>query len=235
MNYITYLLWAYVSSVDSAQILDQLEEPLDGNPSRIFLGEKLISQDLANSALEYISATAAGFDRARVHTIIELGAGYGRTAYVFLKLMPGVRYIIADIPPALCVAQEYLTSQFPAMKTFWFRDFKNYADVAAEFEAAQLAFLLPSQLELLPDKCADMFVNISSLHEMNPDQINYYFSVLKRLIAHYFYLKAWKVSKLPDNVTILEKDYPFPAEWKRLYWRECRVQTDFEALFSIPE
>ena len=233
LNFLTYLLWSYASRHDASQVLKTVDEPLEGNPPLIFIGKKLISQDLANSALEFNSIMCGSVDRGGVRSILELGAGYGRTAYVFLKMLSDVRYIVADIPPALGVAEEYLRNQFPDKKVFPFRDFSNYADVSGEFESSQIAFLLPSQLELLPDKSVDMFINISSLHEMTHDQIAYYFGILERLVAHYFYLKAWKISHLPDKVTITESDYPFSTNWTRLFWRECPVQTEFfEALLQ---
>lgn len=37
------------------------------------------------------------------------------------------------------------------------------------------------QLQALPHKSVDMFVNISSLHEMRMDQIRYYFAEAERL------------------------------------------------------
>ena len=96
----------------------------------------------------------------------ELGAGYDRNAHVLLSLLPGVRYVVIDIPPALYVAQRYLPSVFPDRKVFTWRTFESYPEIQSEFEHADLAFLLPSQIEMLPDGLFDLFVNISSLHEM---------------------------------------------------------------------
>ena len=76
---------------------------------------------------------------------------------------------------------------------------------------------------------------ISSLHEMRPDQIGYYFQCIDRLITKYIYIKQWKVSKIPyENIYITEKDYPIRNNWKTVFWRECLVKTKFfEALFEI--
>jgi putative sugar O-methyltransferase len=186
--------------------------------------------------LEYRSILAPEVDRAQVRTVLELGPGYGRTAYVFLSLMPSVRYLIADIPPALAVAERYLSSVLKGRQIFRYRPFRSYEEVREEFERSDLAFLLPHQLEMLPGKSVDLFVNISSLHEMRLDQIRYYFGVLARLVRKYFYIKQWRESKIPfENVTIRETDYPVPAEWRTVYRRPCAVQEYFfEALFEIP-
>jgi hypothetical protein len=166
---------------------------------------------------------------------MELGGGYGRTAFVFLTLLPGVRYQLVDIPPALYVAERYLSSLFADRRIFRYRAFSDYAEVREEVEAADVAFFLPTQLEKLPATSVDLFVNISSLHEMRLEQIEYYFDQIDRLTRGLFYLKQWKVSKIPaENVVIREEDYPVRKHWSQIYWRECAVQTRFfEALLEV--
>ncbi len=234
-SFLTRLLWEHALR-EAPGLLETLEEPAEGNPPRLFRKGRLISQDLANSALEYRSILAPELDRGQVKTILELGPGYGRTAFVFLTLMPSVRYLLADIPPALGVSERYLTTLFPGRRTFRFRPFRAYDEVRDEFEKAEIAFLLPHQLELLPEKSADLFINISSLHEMRMDQIRYYFRLIPRVVRKYCYLKQWKESKIPlEDLVIREGDYPVPAEWRRIFWRVCPVQDYFfEALLELP-
>ncbi len=234
-NLLTNLLWRFiVHNTDAAQ---GLSEPAEGNPPHIEWQKKLISQDLANASLEYAAIARSTDNLQGVRTIAELGAGYGRTAYVFLKAQPNIRYIIADIPPALYIAERYLSNQFSDKRIFRFRDFTSYEAVADELENAELVFLLPHQLALLPPKSVDLFINISSLHEMLPEQIDYYINLVDSITRQYFYMKQWKRStNLPDKVVIQDKDYPIPAHWSQIYWRECQVQTlFFEALFKLAQ
>ncbi len=215
-------------------MLNRLSEPFEGNPPRLFSNKKLISQDLANSFFEYQSIMSIP-DTKDIQSIMELGSGYGRTAYVFLKLIPNIKYIIVDIPPALFISEKYLSNQFKRKKIFKFRSFKKYEEIKNEFELADLIFLLPGQLELLPSKIIDFFISISSLQEMKKKQIDYYFNTINRLIKKYIYRKQWKISKNPsDNIIITERDYPILDGWKQVYWRECKVKTKFfEALFKV--
>ena len=234
-NLLTNLLWVYVEKNDSDGLLRQIDEPLEGNPLRVTRGDRLISQDLANSLIEYEAILHPDLDRREVRTILELGPGYGRTAHVFLTLQPGCRYILVDIPPALYVAQRYLTSIFPQRKIFSFRAFDDYQSVQQEIENADIVFLTPNQLELLPNKSVDLFVNISSLHEMRMDQVRYYFGEIERLTRKYFYFKQWKETTVPsENETIKEADYPVCAEWRLLHRQQCAVQHKFfEALYAL--
>jgi putative sugar O-methyltransferase len=236
-NTLTNLLWDYVNKNDSEGLLERLSEPREGNPPEVMRNGRLISQDLANSVLEYEAILHPDLDRREIRTVLELGPGYGRTAYVFLTLQPGCRYILVDIPPALYVAQRYLSTIFPERKIFSFRSFDRFDQVRDEFTQATLIFLTPNQLELLPDKSIDLFVNISSLHEMRMDQIRYYFAEIDRLTRKYFYFKQWKETIIPfENEAITEADYPIREDWRLINRQQCKVQTYFfEALYELPD
>jgi len=232
----TRMLWMFTERRDSERLLTRIDEPTEGNPFSIFLNGKLISQDLANSVLEYYSI-CEHFKAVQLekNTICELGAGYGRNAYVFMKALPKCKYIVIDIPPALYVSQHYLTVVFRDKNIFTFRPFDRFSDVEKEFSDADIAFLLPYQADLLPEKSVDLFINISSLHEMKMDQIHAYFKLIDRLTKGYFYTKQWWVSRNPaDGIAITHQDYPVPQNWRQLYLREAKVQTYFfEAMYAI--
>lgn len=235
-NLLTNLLWDYVEKTDVDDRLSQLSEPLEGNPPEVMRNGRLISQDLANSLLEYDAILHPDVQRTEVHNILELGPGYGRTAYVFLSLQPACRYILVDIPPALYVAQRYLSSIFKERKIFQFRPFEDFDSVRTEFYNANIVFLTPNQIELLPDKSVDLFINISSLHEMRIDQINYYFREVERLTQKYFFFKQWMETTIPfENVNIMESDYPIGHDWNLIHRQQCKVQLEFfEALYELP-
>lgn len=237
LSIFTRLLWRLAERRDREGLLQRLEEPLEGNPARIFRIGKLISQDVANSVLEYYSMREHfTVPATEPVTVCELGAGYGRNAYVFLNAMPRCKYIIVDIPPALYISQQYLSSVLKDRKIFHFRCFDDYSEVASELEEADLIFLLPHQAEMLPQKSVDLFVNISSLHEMTMEQIITYFHLIDRLTKGYFYTKQWLIGNNPfDQIFIKHDEYPIPAHWRQLYLRQARVQTAFfEAMYAIP-
>lgn len=233
--YFVLLLWEYAKTIDRHHYLDKLTEPDEGNPLVIYSQKKKISQDLANSLLEYYSMTEAlSFENS--HSILEIGGGYGRNAYVILMLNSHIKVTLVDIPPALYIAQRYLCSLFKNHRVFMAREFSSYEEVKEEMEAAALVFLLPHQLALLPDKSYDFSLNISSFGEMRMDQLRWYFKELDRLTKNYFYTKQWLVSKNPfDGIELHLDDYPYPVTWQAIYHRKCAVQTEFfEAVYKIP-
>lgn len=219
LNFLTRLIWQYTEREAPAQI-ELLVEPEIGNPPAITQNGRLISQDLANSILEYRS-----FASVARGTVCELGGGYGRNAYVTMSLGDVDKYIMVDIPPALGVAQAYLTALFPDKRHYTYRTKFD----SASFAEADFAYMLPHQLGNLEDGSIDLFVNISSLHEMRPNQIAHYIGEIGRLVRPdgHFYLKAWKESHIPfENIIVREEDYPLEG-WRPVYRRTPRVQTAF--------
>lgn len=230
------LLWDFARRRDTRHRLDLLEEPMLGNPILVRYGRRSISQDLANSALEYFAMEEALTRPLTTgETVIEIGAGYGRVAWLALSLTPGLRYVLVDIPPALAIAQEYLTSLFPERKTFPFRHFERYEDIARELASAEIAFLTPNQLETIPPQHAALFINISSFHEMRPDQVANFFIQVEKHTDGIFYMKQWRAwTNEIDGVTMRQEDYPIPPSWVPVYERHHPVQTQFfEAAYRI--
>lgn len=224
-------LFDYLLRIDDLGLLHTINEPQIGNPFIIDYKGRQISQDLCSSIHEFYSI-AKGAGTLKKAKIAELGAGYGRLAYLFLKANPRSSYCIIDIPPALYLSQEYLSVLFPNEKIFRFRPFQNYREVRDEFESSRIKFLMPHQIELLPDKIFDLTINISSLHEMTREQISNYLKQIERLNKGFFYSKQWQRSRTKDNSYIRQDEYPIPRKWKKVYHRPHPIQSMFfEALY----
>jgi putative sugar O-methyltransferase len=227
-NFLTLASWAYSRSAVTNAALLALREPEEGNPAIITdQSGAMISQDLANSVLE---VSAMGAFLAPGSIVLELGAGYGRDAYAMLSTNPGIKYVVIDIAPALWVAETYLSHQFPESRIFPYREFSDFSEVEAEFRECDIAFFLSTQITLLPARFADLVINISSLHEMRPEQISFYFMEFDRLLKPdgLFYFKQWKRGVVPfENVVIHEEDYPIPASWHCEFTQQAPIQTRF--------
>src|SRR3989344_1049196 len=229
--YVAYL-YDYVSRIDRLELLKKISEPLLGEPFLVKYRNRFISQDLCNSVHEFYSITKE-INLDKKLEIAEIGAGYGRLTYVFLKALPKTSYCIIDIPPALYISQEYLRRIFPKEKIFLFRPFKNFKEIEQEFRDARIKFLLPHQIEYLPKNYFDIMINISSLHEMRRDQINNYIKQENRLTRGFMYLKQWKKARTKDNNFIEEHEYSIPARWQKIYHHTHPIQNlFFEALYA---
>lgn len=223
----------YVYRKDKLKLLDRIEEPLIGNPFIVRYKNKFVSQDLCNSVHEFYSITE-NINSQKHIKVAEIGAGYGRLAYVFLQALPKISYCIIDIPPALFISQEYLSKVFPKEKIFFFRPFSSFEEIKKEFEAARIRFIMAHQIKYLPDKYFNLMISISTLHEMTRKQISNYINEINRLTDGYFYNKQWIRSYAKDNSYIRENEYPIPKNWRTIYQHPHPIQKlFFEALYKV--
>ena len=224
------LVWLYSRSVDKFGVLSRLEEPVLGNPIRVRSGAKLVSQDLATSSREFNAIMGQIAERRKDgHPLVvgELGAGYGRLAHVFLE-MAACRYMIVDIPPALGVAQWYLSNLFPERRIFRFRPFDSFAQIADELANCDIAFFTPNQLAKFPDRHFDVLISVSSLHEMRFAQISHYLELIARVTKEYVYLKQYRRYLNPYDSMVVEREiYRLPGAWETIIDRQEAVYTDF--------
>ena len=237
-KYIQFLcmLWEYSSKNDHLRLLDKVKEPALGNPVAIEYKNHSVTQDICNSVLEVntIMQNIVHEPEKRLR-VMELGAGHGRIENVMLQTLPNSQVVIVDIPPALYVSQWYLTSLYPNQRAFKFREFSSYKEVQEEFEESSIAFLSPAQVEQLPAKSIDLFINICSLQEMTSAQIDMWFGHIDRLCKGWFYTKQYIVSKNGfDDLVIKREDYPVRQHWTVQFNRTNPIFPDlFETIYRI--
>ena len=237
--YALYLLFLFefVRDHDEFGLFDKLEEPIVGNPIVVEKRGKRISQDISNSYMEYSYIRhALGNNFPKVKIIAEIGGGYGRLSYLFhlLHQGEGVKIILIDLPPALLVAQWYLRKVFPETKAMTYRNFSSFSEIKKDFEESSICFLLPHQLELLPEGTIDLLINVSSLQEMSREQINHYYELIDQK-TQYYYTKQWVLWENPeDKISVPAVIYPTRPGWELLKARINPVHTEFfEAMFKV--
>lgn len=223
------MLWDYACAHDRLGLTNRLSEPRIGSPIDFYVDSRLISQDLAHSILECnsILGEIARDDLPRPMRIAEVGAGYGRLGYVLMKAVE-CQYVVFDIPPGLFVSQWYLAETFPEKRIFRFRHFESFEDIAEELSQADIAFFSPNQIENFPAGYFDITVNISSLHELRPDQIDNMLDQIFRITRRNVYLKQYKEYINPyDGLRLLEDSYKVAPGWRHRYYRDDGVDARF--------
>ncbi|KAB2939014.1 MAG: putative sugar O-methyltransferase [Hyphomicrobium sp.] len=209
------MLWEFASSYDTLKLTDRLSEPLLGEPIKVMKDGRLVSQDLANSIIEVntiLRSLKSPTDGAL--KVAEIGAGYGRLAYVMLQAAPS-RYFIFDIAPALFISQWYISTLFPEKRVFKFRHFEKFADIEAELDEADIAFFTANQIELIPDGYFDVSINISSLHEMFQNQMENMLSQIYRVTGSRVFIKEYYRYENPHDGIVIDKcAYQVPDQWE---------------------
>jgi putative sugar O-methyltransferase len=229
------MLHQRVQSEDSARLLDRCSESLIGNPIQVRVGKLVVTQDLCNSVHEYIHATQFTDMSKSPLRVLEIGAGYGRLATLFLDVSPTCKYWIVDIPPALYISQRYLSEVYPEKKIFKFRPIARFSDVVDEVQKSDVCFFMSSQIDMLPEKSIDIALCISNLHEMTKEQIAHYFHRIDRMTRGTFYTKQWLRSIAKENgFTISRSEYPVLPNWMERFNVRHPIQSwFFEAAYQI--
>ena len=77
--------------------------------------------------------------------VAELGAGYGRLAYVYAHAHD-LTYCVFDIPPALAVAQWYLTRTLGEDRVVAYSRETDFGRIESRLTPGTVAFFTPDQL-----------------------------------------------------------------------------------------
>jgi len=199
-------VWESLYEYIPKELLESISEPMVGNPYHVICDGRVITLDLACSVREYW-LLSQHIDFSKIKRIVEVGGGYGRTAYVIMKLHPHIKYSMYDVEPSIGLAKRYLNDVLPNNN----------------FE-----FKTPDQLD---GKC-DLFLAINCLHEMKVEHVREYFEYADKNAEH-FYFSCWYRGTVPfDNLVWLKKDYPVREHWKQLF-SQPHIRTGwFEELYK---
>ena len=165
----------------------EISDSTFGNPIGFYKNDKFYTS-LFLKNLKTISFIKKNTDFGKIKNVIELGAGIGSLASIFLKLKKNIKYLIIDIPPTLFFSEYYLRNL--GFKVFGYKDLKMKKNLNLNeiFNHFQVCCIPPWKLELLKDYKSDLFINEASFQEMEKDQSLNYINIFKNCITKYIYL-----------------------------------------------
>ncbi len=179
MRYFKFLLFHQVQSKSKSFFIDYLKigSTEIGNP--VFIhgpsggGERVkINLDHFFS-IEETHFLKKNFDHKSISSVIEIGAGFGRTAQAIIRLFDNVdKYSIIDLPEVLSLSQNYLKQ------------------VLSDIEFSKIEFINAMTIKesYLESLSSDLVINIDSFQEMTEETIKFYFgNIIKN--AKFFYSK----------------------------------------------
>jgi hypothetical protein len=227
-----WLYWKKVRELDTYEFLKNHEDPLQGGADdQVVIEGKRVSLDFLQSVEEAYSVQRAWRLAGRIgppKVIVELGAGYGRLAYVCRKLFPDCTYVILDLPEGLICAASWLSRVLPG-EPVPYSDARGVSTFSREKILGRRVWLLGThQIEKLSDCCADAFVNVYSFAEMPRRSIDNYFSSANRIVDGVFFTKQRNQEfNSQDGVVICKDDYPIPTNWTVLFLEAATLYPNF--------
>jgi SAM-dependent methyltransferase len=189
------------------------------------IDNKIYSQNMIISLLEYEKIELLTKKERGPLKILEVGAGYGRTANMIISLMEDVKYVIADLPLSIYFSQKNIKETFKNKKIQSCININNKTEMKKAFENNDVIFILPHQLKLFDKKFFDLSISIGNLCEMEKKQIKYYMNIYEN-ISKYLYIKVWDIAGLPYSFYTYydankKSDYEIKESWKEHFKNRC--------------
>lgn len=236
-----HLYYKHVRQLDKDGFLERENDPaIGGTGDQEVIAGRALSLDFLQSIEEAYRIRAAWRDsggNGDPKVITELGAGYGRLAYVCRRMMPDLTYVILDLPEALVCAQSWL-SRVLSDEVVPFDLTRSATDIGADqLQRGKVHLFLPHKIESIRPGTVDAFVNIYSFAEMPVPSIQNYFRHLDRITSGILYMKQRTLEvNAFDRSRIDETTYPIPAHWRLLFRGETTLYDGFfEAAYATRE
>ncbi len=159
----------------------------------------------------------------RPFSFLEIGAGNGNLAAQLLRHRDKTSYIV-DLPRTLVASITHLTKLIPDLTVVMPHEAEAHRD-----HAADLIFLTPCQLDLIPENSCSLAVNTQSFQEMTRPQIATYFELLSdALIPGGLFFTSNRVEKAPvgpagaEAVDLIRfSEFPWPPGWSSMAYEIC--------------
>ena len=191
---------------------------------------KIVTQQSLISLLEYEKISSLVKDVKEPLKILELGAGYGRTANVILSLKPNTKYVIADLAPSVYFSKKTLSDTFKDKKIKSGFEITNQKEMMKMFNENDILFIFPHQLKFFEKKTFNISLSIGNLCEMERKQIKNYMQIYEN-ISNFLYFKVWEISGLPYSFNQYysvhnKKDYEIKDSWIEHFKERCVMPTN---------
>lgn len=221
LNILLFSLYILLKKKNEFQYLEHLKDQSFCNNSHPFIEieNKKITHDKINSLLELSEIKKLNLLNKKSN-ILEIGAGSGRLADMFMSIHDDCKYVICDIPLALFVSYYRLKSYFKHKKIFLALDLNSIEDINTALKNNDIIFIFPHQLKYINRKYFDLTLSISALHEMESDVIKFYMDNIDRT-SKSLYFTVWKETLIPFSLkgTRLfadNKSYFIKDNWKEI-------------------
>ena len=185
LSFHNYLIYNFIKLFPEKKIINlhkKLKKTNLGNPPGILFKKRFITIDDCWTLEELMFLEKI---IKKNYTILEIGAGYGRTAQGILNTFKLNKYFIIDLDINLQLAKRYLKKVLDKNKfnKIIFIPFENF-----NFEKFEFKNMLKRYIKSKKNKNIDLTINIDSFGEMKPRLIKQYMNFLKN-VSNSFYFK----------------------------------------------
>ena len=230
-NLILLLLYENLKSKKIFKLLSKIKKNEVAVEHSLKIDDMEITQDNLNSLSEYEKIEELiSITKTKKKNFLEIGAGSGRTAKTILSINEDIKYVIADLPPAINVSYNNLKACFPNKKIIKGLEL-NPDNLRNAFEENDVLFVLPHQINYFDKKIFDISIAIDCLHEMDKKIVKNYMQSFEN-VSKLLYFKVWEHAGLPYSFyqhysAHEKKDYFIKDSWKEHLKERCIYPANF--------
>lgn len=187
MRYFKFILYsaAEQESDQFFQLYRALHNVDLGSPVSIRMRSCDVNIDYLLSVQEFMFMNAAA-DLGAIKSVVEIGAGFGRTCHALLSFRHNIeRYTIIDLPGVLALSRRFLAMAIPE-------------------EFHKISFVEVNDASECGNFRADLVINIDSFQEMSPETIDGYMGLVRN--CRLFYVKNPVAKYDPECIGIQVAD-----------------------------
>ncbi len=237
-NMILYMLYENIKKKNVFKNFEKInivKKNYDQKKPYLKIDNYIVSQDDLNSLFEFekIDLLLSTIEDKK-NNFLEIGSGSGRTTQTILAIKEKIKYVVADIPPAINFSYNNIKKLFPNKKVKFAFNAKNQDEILKEIENNDIIYIFPHQIEFLPKKFFDISIAIDCLHEMEKNIVEKYVNNFEK-VSQSFYFKVWENAGLPNSFyksysVHNKKDYFIKDEWNEIFKEKCIFPSNYYQL-----
>lgn len=205
--------------------LTALAAPDIGNPYGILIDGVLI-RIAAEYQHFYAQEIARLLGPSKTGTVMEIGGGFGGTAYYLIRDCPGVKYIDFDLPETIALASYYLLKSFPKLRVTLYGEAPGASDIV----------LMPScELPRMAESSADVSFISNVLRDMSiPAASEYIDHIIRITRSHILNIDCSTTGRLLSEQLHRQSEQFKLSRKRRVFWNSARAlhSDELECLFS---
>ena len=234
-NILTFLIYENIKEKKIFNYFEKLKKRKlnsHGNKQTININNNEVSQDDLNSLLEYEKIEEIIKNvKERKNNYLEIGSGSGRTSQTIMAIQNSIKYVIADIPPAINVSYNNIRRFFPEKKISYAFNIQSNQKLQNIIDRNDVIYIFPHQLDSFPKKFFDISIAIDCLHEMEEKIVKRYMSYFEEK-SNSLYFKVWENAALPNSFYKYysvhnKKDYFIKDTWKEILKEKCIFPSNY--------
>jgi len=225
-----YRLDYWADQTDRLFTLRDLEGPQIGNPFGVIIDGILVSTGAEYQ--HYCAYKILRLNGVVPSTIVEIGGGFGGTAYYLLRDQRKIKYLDFDVPESIALASYYLLRAFPELRFLLYGE-KELTE--KEIAAADVVLMPVFEIAKLPSQSADVTFSSHALSDLADENLDVYLKSILRITKHHFlyignFRGAQAITRLANQNHAMCMVASLSSDWHR---HKYRGASEIECLYAI--